>query len=1154
MAWEGLLPKWPTLLERAGLPADLVAAWQGTRLAGVVVERSTGCLRLEVEGELEEGVVRQTEALLVAALPGAGVKVSLLPGCTGEVAVAAESAVERPDHLDESEYLRQVLAQREEEVPAAGDRGGGRSRTIVGRAIRGEALPLPAIEEGLSRAVIRGEVASAESRTLKNGGRLFTFDVTDHSDTLTVKLLGEELPKDLGERIKPGGWVKVRGNLQVDRYSGELVLIASDVQEEPAPELLDGAGEAGSRVELHLHTKMSAMDSVVEVAEAINLAAALGHEAVAITDHGVVQAFPDAYEAGEATKIKIIYGLEGYLIDSDEGAEARRERERPFHFLALAADEEGLENLYRLVSESHLHHFHRHPRLPRATVARHRKGLLLGSGCESGELFRAVLDGRPTDELERLARFYDFLEIQPVGNNAFLIREGKVKDDAGLRDLNRRIYELGRRLALPVVATGDVHFVRPSDALLRQILLHGQGYEDADRQPPLHFHTTAEMLAEFSYLGEEAAREVVCANPRALAARVARLRPVPKTFHGPKIEGAAEEIRGTAESEARRRYGDPLPELVAARLDKELTSITTHGFSELYLIAARLVKKSLAEGFLVGSRGSVGSSLAATLNGITEVNPLAPHYLCPECKYSEFVTDGSVGSGADLPDKPCPRCGAGMTKDGHDIPFETFLGFEGDKVPDIDLNFAGEYQPAAHRYTEELLGAKNVFRAGTIATLADRTAYGFVRKFLDEHGRRARSAEVNRLVRGLTGVKRTTGQHPGGVMVVPAGVEIHRFTPLQYPANDAQAGTITTHFDYKAISSRLVKLDILGHDDPSVIRMLQDVTGFDPRQVALDEPSTLAIFSSLAPLGLDPADLGTTVGTLGIPEFGTRFVRQMLEATRPRTFSDLVRISGLSHGVDVWLNNAADLISAGTCTIANVIATRDDIMSYLIHRGLPAKAAFGIMEHVRKGKGLSDDEAKLMREHGVPDWFIASCGKINYLFPKAHAVAYVTMAFRIAWFKVHYPAAFYATYFTVRADEFDLAFLDGGAAGVKARREELERKGNEATARERSVVTILELIQEALLRGLNFAPADLYASDAQRFLIVEEGSLRPPLVSLAGLGAAAAQSICEARAQGPFTSVEDLRSRTRLSRAVIEVLRSYGTLAGLPETDQMSLF
>ncbi|HHW13410.1 MAG TPA: PolC-type DNA polymerase III, partial [Firmicutes bacterium] len=974
-------------------------------------------------------------------------------------------------------------------------------------------------------------------------------------DSLTVKVLGEELPKDLEERVQPGVWLKARGTLQVDRYAGELVLLASDLQEEEAPRLCDGAEPGTGRVELHLHTKMSAMDSTVEVVQAIQLAAALGHEAVAITDHGVVQAFPEAFEAGQRAGIKIVYGLEGYLIEEEQPAGEKRERERPFHFLALAANQEGLENLYRLVSESHLHHFYRHPRLPRASVEAHRKGLLLGSGCESGELFRAVLEGRPEEDLVRIASFYDFLEIQPLGNNAFLVREGKVPDEAGLAELNRRIYALGRQLGIPVVATGDVHYLRPQDAILRKILLHGQGYADADRQAPLYYHTTAEMLAEFAYLGEEAAREVVCENPRALAARIEALRPVPATFHGPEIEGAAETVKHAAYAEAIRRYGEPLPQIVAERLEKELNSIITHGFGVLYLIAARLVEKSLSDGYLVGSRGSVGSSLVATMTGITEVNPLAPHYLCPACHYSEFITDGTVGSGADLPDRACPRCGAPLHKDGHDIPFETFLGFEGDKVPDIDLNFAGEYQPQAHRYTEELLGPENVFRAGTIATLADRTAYGFVRKYLDDHGRHARNAEINRLVQGLAGVKRTTGQHPGGVMVVPRGVDIHRFTPLQYPANDPDSGTITTHFDYKAISSRLVKLDILGHDDPSVIRMLQDITGFDPKKVPLDDPETLAIFSSVAPLGLEPGDEpGTTVGTLGVPEFGTRFVRQMLEATRPRTFSDLVRISGLSHGTDVWLNNAAELIAAGTCTIADVIATRDDIMTYLLYRGLPAKAAFGIMEHVRKGKGLSEAEIGLMKEHGVPDWFIGSCQKINYLFPKAHAVAYVTMAFRIAYFKVHYPAAFYATYFTVRADEFDLALVEGGAGEVRARRQELEQKGNDATAREKNVVTILEVVEEALRRGITFAPVDLYASDAQRFLMIGEKSLRPPLVSLAGLGQAAAQAICAARAEGPFTSVEDLRNRAHLSRSVVEVLRSYGTLAGLPETAQMSLF
>lgn len=1149
MSWDGALPEWPALLARAGLPSDLVEAWQGTRLNGVVVERSSGVWRLEVEGRVPAEVVERSIRLLSVALPGAEVKIVLQ-----ETAPGSEQADDPlPEEFDEAEYLRQALAYKDGSAAASEGLGSGAGAVIMGQAVRGKPIPLAEIEEGMTRATVHGQVVTSESRTLKNGGRLFTFDLTDFTDSLTVKLLGEELPKDLAERVRPGVWLKVKGNLQFDRYAGELVLLGSDLQEEEAPSLEDGVPAGEGRVELHLHTKMSAMDSTVEVADVIRLAAALGHEAIAITDHGVVQAFPEAFEVGAKCGIKVLYGMEGYLIESDT-EEGKKDRERPFHLLLVAINPEGLANLYRLVSESHLQHFYRHPRLPRASVQALRSGILLGSACESGELFRAILEGRPDEELAAIASFYDFLEIQPLGNNAFLLREGKVKSEQELEDLNRRIYQLGKRLGIPVVATGDVHFLRPRDAVLREILLHGQGYQDADKQAPLYYHTTAEMLAEFAYLGEEAAREVVCANPRALAARAESLRPVPSTFHGPEIEGAAETVKDAAYAEARRRYGEPLPEIVAERLEKELNSIITHGFAVLYLIAARLVQKSLSDGYLVGSRGSVGSSLVATLTGITEVNPLAPHYLCRTCHYSEFITDGSVGSGADLPDKACPRCGAPLAKDGHDIPFETFLGFEGDKVPDIDLNFAGEYQPVAHKYTEELLGSENVFRAGTIATLADRTAYGFVRKFVEEKGRRVRNAEVNRLVKGLAGVKRTTGQHPGGVMVVPRGLDIHQFTPIQYPANDTEAGTITTHFDYKAISSRLVKLDILGHDDPSVIRMLQDVTGFDPRTVPLDDPETLAIFSGVEPLGVSAEELGMSVGTLGIPEFGTRFVRQMLEATRPKTFSDLVRISGLSHGTDVWLNNAADLIAAGTCTIGDVIATRDDIMLYLLYRGLPAKSAFGIMEHVRKGKGLSEQETELMKEHGVPDWFIGSCQKINYLFPKAHAVAYVTMAFRIAYCKIHFPVAFYATYFTVRADEFDLALLEGGAAAVRARREELDRKGNEATAREKSIATILEVVQEALLRGIEFEAVDLYASDAQRFLITGERSLRPPLVSVAGLGQAAAQAICEARQSGPFTSVEDLRSRTRLSRAVIEVLRSYGTLAGLPETDQMSLF
>ncbi|MGE5507042.1 MAG: PolC-type DNA polymerase III [Chitinophagales bacterium] len=1166
MSGEAAGSNWPALLERAGLPFELASAWGKTRLLEVVVDSTCRAVHLKVEGGVEEDLLQRTLACLGATF-GAQVEISLTPPAPAPVAAAPAPVGEErepsgeaappaapfeepsPFEFDEREYLLKALSQAEGSgAPGEGEAKSG--AVLLGRAVRGKPVPLAEVEEGMTRVTVRGEVLAVQSRTLKNGGRLVTFDITDYSDSLTVKLVGDEVPPDLEKKLHEGMWLKVKGVLQLDRYAGELVLLPSDIQEDVPPPLDDGVPAGEGRVELHLHTKMSAMDSTVEVAEVVKLAARLGHPAIAITDHGVVQAFPEAFEAATKAKIKVIYGMEGYLID-DRPAETGKER--TFHILVLARNYQGLENLYRLVSDSHLRHFHRHPRFPREVLNSFREGLLIGSACESGELFQAALAGVSDEELERVASFYDFLEIQPVGNNAFLVREGKVKDEAGLIQLNRRIYRLGQKLGRPVVGTGDVHFLRPHDSILRQILLHGQGYEDADKQAPLFYRTTVEMLAEFAYLGEEAAREVVCLNPRRIADEVEAMQPVPSEFYGPQIEGAAEAVRDGAYAEAYRRYGNPLPEIVRARLEKELNSIITHKFYVLYYIAARLVEKSLSDGYLVGSRGSVGSSLVATLTGITEVNPLAPHYLCPNCHYSEFITDGSVGSGADLPDKACPQCGAALAKEGHDIPFETFLGFEGDKVPDIDLNFAGEYQPVAHKYTEELLGEKNVFRAGTIATLADRTAYGFVRKYLDEHGRKPRNAEVNRLVKGLAGVKRTTGQHPGGVMVVPHGVEIHRFTPLQYPANDPEAGTVTTHFDYKAISSRLVKLDILGHDDPSVIRMLHDITGHDPRLVPLDDPQTLAIFSSTEPLGLTPEQLGNKVGTLAVPEYGTRFVRQMLEATNPKSFSDLVRISGLSHGTDVWLNNAADLIAAGTCTIGDVIATRDDIMIYLIHRGLPPKAAFGIMEHVRKGKGVSEEEVALMKQHNVPEWFIGSCQKISYLFPKAHAVAYVTMAFRIAYFKVHFPAAFYAAYFTIRADEFDLALVRGGPAEVKARLDELDKK-QDATARDKNVVTILEVVHEALLRGLTFDPIDLYQSDAERFLITGERSLRPPLVSVAGLGKSVAQSICAARAEGAFTSVEDLRNRTRLSRAIIDVLRSYGTLDGLPETDQMSLF
>ncbi|BCV21128.1 PolC-type DNA polymerase III [Moorella sp. Hama-1] len=1045
---------------------------------------------------------------------------------------------------------RQLEQVRREEPAASKPRtstGKGPADGLLhGKKITAAPRPLKDIQEEEKQVTVQGEVLSFDTRQLKSGRWLASFDLTDYTDSISVKAFIDQGP--LTENgLAPGDWVLVQGPVQYDRYSQELALIADAVARGERPVREDREPE--KRVELHLHTKMSAMDGITEVAAAVQQAAYWGHGAIAFTDHGVVQAFPAAAEAGRKYGVKIIYGLEGYLFDQDNQP---LDRQPTYHIILLVKNQEGLANLYRLVSRAHLDYFYRKPRLPRSLLQEHRDGLLLGTACEAGELIRSYLAGADAARLEEIASFYDFLEIQPLANNDFLIRQGQVADRQALMDMNRQIVALGEKLGKPVVATGDVHFLNPEDALYRQVLLAGQGYAD-EVQAPLYYRTTAEMLAEFDYLDTETARRVVITNPRLIADQVEELKPIPDEFYPPEIPGAEEELTRIVMDRAHEWYGDPLPEVVQARLDKEMQAIIGHGFAVLYLIAHKLVRKSNEDGYLVGSRGSVGSSLVATMAGITEVNPLPPHYRCPSCHYSEFVTGRSARCGADLPARDCPRCGAKLLKDGHDIPFEVFLGFKGDKVPDIDLNFSGEYQPRAHQYTETIFGKDHVFRAGTIATLAERTAFGFVHKFLEEKGLKARQAEINRLVKGITGVKRTTGQHPGGLMVVPKGVDMHQFTPLQHPADDTGSGTITTHFDYHSISSRLVKLDLLGHDDPTVIKMLEDLTGVNPREIPLDEPRTMSLFSSVEALGVKPEDIGAQVGTLGIPEFGTRFVRQMLEDTRPRTFAELVRISGFSHGTDVWLNNAQDLIKSGTAKLYEAISTRDDIMNYLMEHGVVADIAFRTMEDVRKGKGVKKEYEEAIRAAGIPDWFLQSCKKISYLFPKAHAVAYVTMAFRIAYFKVYYPEAFYASFFSIRADEFDADIVAAGLARVQEEIAALEKKGNEATAREKNILTILEVAREMYYRGITLERIDLEKSTANRFL-VEPGRLLPPLGALSGVGQAAAEAIVRARQERPFTSIEDLQYRSRVSKTVIEALEKHGALADLPASDQLAFF
>jgi len=897
------------------------------------------------------------------------------------------------------------------------------------------------------------------------------------------------------------------------------------------------------------------MDSVCDISELIKQASDWGHKAVAITDHGVVQAYPEAYETVITRKldIKIIYGVESYLLnddDCDNPEDFDYKSAHPYHCIILVKNLTGLKNLYKLISESYLNYFYKSPKMPKKLIEKYREGLLIGSACESGEVYQAVLKGDP--KLPDISKFYDYFEIQPLGNNKFMLRNEIVKNEQELKDINLKIVKLADESGKLCVATCDVHFLKKNDEIYRRILMAGQKYDDADHQAPLYFRNTEEMLKEFEYLGSDRAQEVVVDNTNRIADMIENIQPIPSGTFYPSLDNSKEHLEEISYKRAKEIYGDELPGLVRERMEKELKSIIGNGFSVMYMIAQKLVKKSMDDGYLVGSRGSVGSSLIANMAGITEVNSLPAHYICPGCKYSEFITDGSYGCGFDLPDKKCPNCGENLKKDGYDIPFETFLGFEGDKTPDIDLNFSGDYQARAHKYTEELFGEGYVYRAGTINTIADKTAYGFVKNYFEEKDARLRSAEINRITKGCTGVKKTTGQHPGGIVIIPKDKEVFDFTPIQHPADDAETDIITTHFDFNFLHDSILKLDILGHDDPTMIRMLEDLTGVDAKTIEIGEKSTMSLFSSTKALGVKPEDIGSETGTLAVPEFGTGFVRQMLVDTKPKKFSELISISGLSHGTDVWLGNAQELIKSGK-TLSEAICCRDDIMIYLIHKGLPSKSAFKIMEDVRKGKGLTADNKKIMEEHKVPDWYIESCVKIKYMFPKAHAAAYVMMAFRIAWYKVYYPLAFYAAFFTVRADEFDAEICSMGRDKLQNSMDKINEKGNDMTPREESLLKVLEVVNEMYARGFEFLPVDLYKSDSRKFLI-EESRIRPPFNAISGLGDQAAEKIVSERKLSSFMSVDDLKNRTKLSKTVIESLRRMGCLEGLTETDQLTLF
>ena len=1184
---DGIRRLWPQLVTRTSEGNPTV--FQLLKRTRYTVDGSR--LILDVPGELGGEIMR---AHSVSQLMSRAIKQMLGYRCPVECHASEEvlQSLEVDDRFNTPEYHQAVQHEQVREKKTAGmmsapektpsaapvmphrhERTGdvpvvveGTGSLIFGRGVMGERKSIAELDGEIKQVILEGRIGEGPGSGIKviefkTGTKLLSFCLTDETDGIACKKFfkhgkgrnhADEDPDQILNKLSDGMEVRVRGSIRFDTYMNEYVLFVDSMAKKEKV-LREDHAEV-KRVELHAHTTMSAMDAVVSVKDLVKTAARWGWPAVAVTDHGVVQAFPDAAKTVKENKldIKIIYGMEGYLTGDDF------EQKRANHIIFLAKNPNGLRNLYQMVSLAHVKYFHRQPRLPKRIVQEYRDGILIGSACEAGELIRAIVEGQNDEQLMEIADFYDYLEIQPIHNNDFLKRSDKyphINTDEDLIRINQKVAGIAKKLGKLLVATCDVHFLNPEDSIYRAILMKGKGFDDAEMQPPLYLRTTEEMLKEFEYLGKEAAYEAVVTNPRKINEQIEAFKPIPDDLYSPMIPGADEEIRSMSYRRAKSMYGENLPRIVEDRLQQELRPIIGHGFSVLYLIAQRLVKKSNDDGYLVGSRGSVGSSFIATMTGITEVNPLPPHWRCPHCQYSKFITDGSYGCGYDLPDKLCPVCGTPLLKDGHDIPFAVFLGFDGDKVPDIDLNFSGTYQPVAHKYTEVLFGKDNVYRAGSIQTVADKTAFGYVKKFFEEKGIKKHISYIDRLAHGCMGVKSTTGQHPAGIMVVPRNMDVHFFTPIQHPANDMNCGTITTHFDYHSISSRLVKLDILGHDDPTVIKMLEDLTHRDPKTIPFDDKATMSIFNSTDALGVTPEELGATSGTFGIPEFRTPFTRQMIDDTNPDVFSDLVRISGFSHGTDVWLGNAQDLIRGGQCTIKNAISARDDIMMYLIHHGIDPLLSFKTMEKVRKGRGIAPDVVEVLRKGGIPEWFIESCQKIKYLFPRAHATAYVMMAYRIAFCKVHYPLAYYAAYFSIRAAEFDANVVARGKEYVKDQIHQLElaAKEKKLDAKQNATLIVLQLAWEMYLRGYICEYVDIYQSEAEAF-VIHEKSLLPPIASLSGMGAKAAQSIVEARKDGEFTSIEDLRRRTGISKTNIEILREHGCLDGMGESDQIALF
>lgn len=1080
-------------------------------------------------------------------------------------------------------------------------------KKIYGKAIHEKPKNIADVSTEDGYITVWGDVLKTDVRETKRGtSKIFDFDISDYTSSITVKMFDDKRVIDpLVEKINEAGTLVISGGYQFDTFSNQYVLRPYAIASIKKAEKTDDEPE--KRIELHMHTSLSEMDAISSPTALVKQAIKWGHEAVAITDHGVVQALPEAYAAsGKGSKIKLILGMEGYLVDDEKYPDflnMKTNQYERYHIIFLVKEDTsmdesipkeerkyGRKNLYEMISASNVKYFKKRPLIPKSLLRKKRDCIIVGSACEQGEVYQAILDDVDEDKLEEIASFYDYLEIQPNGNNAFMLRTSdqeyvtnkrgeekknrywKVNSEEDLININKKIIALGDKLGKLVVATGDVHFLSEHDAKFRAIIMASKGFDDADNQPPLYFKTTREMLDDFAWAGDRA-REFVIDNPKKIADSIMdNIPPIPPGTFQPHIGGANEELTEKCWNMAKDLYGDPVPEYVANRLQRELDSIIGHGFGVLYVIAKRLVEESERNGYLVGSRGSVGSSLAAHFGGISEVNPLAPHYYCKKCKHSEFFLNGEYGSGFDLPPKNCPNCGTPMKRDGHEIPFETFLGFDGDKEPDIDLNFSGEYQSRSHRFTEELFGKEYVFKAGTMATVADKTAYGYVMKYLDERGIQnvTPRAEIDRLTVGCTGIKRTTGQHPGGMVVVPDKYTVEDFTPIQYPSNDESKGTYTTHFDFKnSLHDTLLKLDELGHDNPTLYKYLEDSTGIPVMDVDLSDPLLYQLITSTEPIGVSPEDIDCQTGTLAIPEMGTPFVIGMLLEAQPKTFADLLQISGLSHGTDVWLGNAQELIQNGTCTISEVIGCRDDIMTYLLHKAekyeretgkespLKKKDCFKIMEYTRKGKAPKElppyEEA--MKAVGVEQWYIDSCYKIKYMFPKAHAAAYVIAALRLAWYKIHKPIHFYSAYFTVRGGAIDAVAAVQGKAAVKKKMEEIKLKGNDKTAKDESTYIVLQIVIEMLARGIEFLPVDIYKSDA-RIYKIEDGKIRLPFGAVDGIGENAAVALAKAREDGggDFLSYDDLMARAGVGKSVCEALKNAGALGDMPESNQISLF